>query len=157
MARTIIFEWEGREYPHSPKSADWYWALGIITVAGAIASLLFGNYLFSILIVIAAIVIALHGTKHPPIHRFRVVEHGLAVGDEVYPFEQMISFSVLEDIEGELPPLLSIKNESWLSPHLTIPLDGVDADGVYEYFLHHVDEEAHQHTVTDLMAAWLGF
>ena len=65
--------------------------------------------------------------------------------------------AVLEDTEGEFPPLLSIKTESWLSPHLVIPLEGVDADVVYAYFLQHVDEAEHRHTFTDLVAAWLGF
>ena len=35
MPRSALFEWEGREYDHNPKSADWYWALGIIAVAVA--------------------------------------------------------------------------------------------------------------------------
>jgi len=157
MSREAIFEWEGQEYDHNPKSADWYWALGIVAIAGAIAAALFGSYLIAVLVIIAAITIALHGAKHPPIHRFRVVEHGLVIGEELHPFEKMISFSVLEDIEGELPPLLSIKNDSWFSPHLMIPLEGVEADHVYAYFLHHVDEGKHQHTFTDLVAAWLGF
>ena len=43
-----------REYDHNPKSADWYWVLGIIAVAGAVASILFSNYLLAALIVIAA-------------------------------------------------------------------------------------------------------
>lgn len=157
MTRAALFEWEGQEYDHSPKSGDWYWALGIIAIAATVACILFGNYLFAILIVIATVTIALHSMKHPPIHRFRVVEQGLVIGDELYAFDNMISFSVLEDIENELPPLLSIKNESWLSPHLMIPLEGVDADGVYEYFLHHVQEEKHEHKLSDLLAAWLGF
>jgi hypothetical protein len=157
MARAAIFEWEGREYEHNPKSADWYWALGIVAIAGTVAAVLFSNYLLAILIVIATITVALHGAKHPPLHRFRLVEHGLVIGDEMFPFENMISFSVLEDIEDELPPLLSIKNESWLSPHLMIPLEGVDADSVYTYLLRHVDEDKHNHTFADLVAAWLGF
>ena len=157
MSDTIIAEWEGREYDHSPKSADWYWALGIIAVAGALASVLFGNYLLALLVVIAATALALHAAKVPPVHRFHLVERGLAVGDDLHLFERMVSFSVLEDVEGELPPLLSIKTESWLSPHLVIPLAGVDADAVYAYFLSHVDEDEHKHTFTDLVAAWLGF
>ncbi len=157
MARTVIFEWEGHEYAHNPKSGDWYWALGIVAIAGIVASILFANYLFAVLILIAAVTVALHGTKHPPLHRFRVAEHGLIIGDELHPFDNMISFSVLEDIEGELPPILSIKNESWLSPHLMIPLGGVDADAVYEYFLHHVDEGKHTHSFGDVVAAWIGF
>jgi hypothetical protein len=157
MARKVIFEWEGREYEHNPKSADWYWALGIVAVAGSVASILFANYLLVVLIVVAAVTISLHGTKHPPLHRFRVVEHGLIIGEELFHFEHMVSFSVLEDIDGTFPPLLSIHNDSWLSPHLMVPLEGVDADAVYEYFLHHVDEGKHTHTFTDLVAVWLGF
>jgi len=157
MLRSVLFEWEGREYDHTPKSADWYWALGIIAAAAAIASVLFGNYLLAVLIIVATAALALHAAKIPPVHNFRLVEQGLVIGDELHPFEKMISFSVLEDIEGTLPPLLSVKNRNWLSPHLVIPLEGVDADEVYAYFLQHVDEGEHKHSFSDLVAAWLGF
>jgi hypothetical protein len=157
MSSSVLFEWEGREYDHTPKSADWYWALGIIAAAAAIASVLFGNYLLAVLIIIATASLALHAAKVPPLHRFQLVERGLIIGDDLHPFEKMISFSVFEDVEGTLPPILSVKNESWLSPHLMIPLQGVNADAVYEYFLQHVDEGEHSHTFTDLVAAWLGF
>lgn len=157
MPRPAILEWEGREYNHNPKSADWYWALGIIAVAAAIAAILFGNYLLALLIVIAAASLALHAAKEPPLHRFRLAEEGIVIGNELHRFERMLSFSVLEDVEGELPPMISIKTENWLSPHLIIPLEGVDADLVYAYFLHHVDEDEHKHTFADLVAAWLGF
>jgi len=157
MSDTAILEWEGREYDHNPKSADWYWALGIIAVASTVASVLFGNYLLAVLIVIAAAAFALHAAKEPPLHHFRLVEEGIIIGEELHPFEHMISFTVLEDIEGEFPPMLSIKTDHWLSPHLVIPLAGVDADAVYAYFLKHVDEDEHKHTFSDLVAAWLGF
>ncbi len=157
MTREALLEWEGREYDHNPKSADWYWALGIIAVAGTVASILFGNYLLAILIIIAAGSLALHAAKQPPLHRFRLVEQGVIIGDELHPFERMLSFSVLEDVEGTLPPMISIKTMSWLSPHLIIPLEGVDADMIYAYFLQHVDEGEHEHTFVDLVAAWLGF
>lgn len=157
MPRAAILEWEGREYDHNPKSADWYWALGIIAVAALIAAVLFGNYLLAVLILVAAIALALHAAKQPPLHRFRLVEQGIVIGEELHPFEHMISFSVLEDVEGEFPPMLSIKTKNWLSPHLVIPLQGVDADVVYAYFLQRVDEGEHPHTFADLVAAWLGF
>ncbi|MBU6388421.1 hypothetical protein KGQ72_00880 [Patescibacteria group bacterium] len=157
MSRDALLEWEGREYDHNPKDADWYWALGIIAVAAATAAVLFGSYLLATLVVVAALTLALHAAKQPPLHRFKLVEQGIVIGDELHPFERMISFSVLEDIEGELPPMISIKTESWLSPHLIIPLAGVDVDTIYAYFLRHVDEDEHHHTFTDLVAAWLGF
>ena len=157
MPNTALVEWEGREYDHNPKSADWYWALGIIAVAGTIAAVLFGSYLLAFLVVIAAGALALHSVKRPPLHRFRLVDQGIVIGDELHPFERMLSFSVLEDVEGELPPMISIKTESWLSPHLIIPLEGVDVDRVYAYFLGHVDEGEHTHTFPDVVAGWLGF
>lgn len=157
MPRPAILEWEGREYDHNPKSADWYWALGIAAAAAAIAAAIFGNYLLALLIIISAAALALHAAKESPLHRFRLVEEGIAIGSKLHRFERMLSFSVLEDVEGELPPMISIKTESWLSPHLIIPLEGVDADLVYAYFLHHVDEDEHGHTLADLVAAWLGF
>ena len=150
-------EWEGREYDHVPKSADWYWVLGIIAAAVAIAAILFGNYLLALLVIVAAATISLHAAKEPPVHQFRIVDQGLLIGEEMHPFEHMISFSVLEDVEGELPPLLSIKNETWFSPHLVIPLADVDAEAVYIHFAQHVEEREHTHSLTDLVAAWFGF
>ena len=157
MARTALFEWEGREYDHNPKHADWYWSLGIVAAACAIASLLFGNYLLAVLIVAAAGALALHASKVPPLHRFKLAEDGIVIGEEFHPFERMESFSVLEDVEGEFPPMLSIRTGSWFSPHLIIPLSGVNADDVYAHFLQRVDEAEHRHTVADVVAAWLGF
>lgn len=157
MSRDALLEWTGREYDHVPKSSDWYWALGIVAVAGAVAAILFGSFLGAVLIIIAAAALALHAAKQPPLHRFRLVERGLLIGDELHPFERMVSFSILEDVEDKLPPVISIKNESWLSPHLVIPLEGIDVDVVHNYFLQHVDEDEHHHTFTDLVAAWLGF
>ncbi|HUY05551.1 MAG TPA: hypothetical protein VMV62_02455 [Candidatus Paceibacterota bacterium] len=157
MAANVIAEWEGREYEHDPKSADWYWSLGIITVAGTIASVLFGNILFAILILVAAAAIALHAAQHPPLHRFRLVDTGLMIGDDLFPFDRMLSFSVLQDIEETYPPILSIKTASWHAPHLMIPLEGADEDAVLAHFLDHVEEEEHRHTFADLVAAWLGF
>ena len=157
MARPALFEWHNREYAHNPKSADWYWALGIIAAAAVIASALFGNYLLAVLAVIAALALALHAAKQPPLHTFRSTEQGLLIGEELHPYKAMKSFSMLEHVEGELPPWISIKVDSWLSPHLVIPLEGVDADGVYAHFLAHVEEDEHHHAITDLVATWLGF
>ena len=157
MEQKVLLEWEGTEYDHNPKSSDWYWSIGIVAVAATAASVLFGNYLLAVLIIIAAAVFALHASKRPPVHHFKLVEGGIVIGDEIHPFERMISFSVLEDVKGELPPMLSIKTSSWLSPHLIIPLNGIDADMIYNYFLNHVDEAEHHHTFNDLVAAWLGF
>ncbi len=157
MPQKALFEWEGREYEQRERTPDWYWALGIIALACIAAAVLLGNYLFAVVIVAAAAAIAIHAAKEPPVHRFRVFEDGLAIGEELYHFDRMVSFCVLEDIESESPPLLSVHTEYWLAPHLRIPLVDVDADAVYAHFLTHVDESAHRPTFVDMIASWLGF
>jgi hypothetical protein len=157
MPRTPLFTWKGKEYEHRPKTADWYFAVGIIALSTAVASLLFQNYLLAIVIVLAAIAIMAHAHKAPPIHTFSITEQGLSIDDEVHPYEKMLSFSILEDTEGMLPPVLSIKTSSLLSPHLIIPLIEVSADGVHAIFLERVEEEEHRPSFSDAVAGWLGF
>ena len=157
MTERIVFEWQGHEYDHTDKGADWYWSLGIVAAACTIAALLFQNYLLAVLIIIASATLALRAAKHPPLHTFQVVDNGLIIGNDLHPFEKMHSFSVLEDIEGRLPTLLSIKNDSWLFPHLLVPLEGVDVDAVYVHFLERVHEQPHQHSAPHIIGALLGF
>lgn len=154
---TVVFEWEGQEYEHNPKNADWYWAVGIVATAAVIASILFSNYLLAVLIVTAAVTLGLHAAKHPPTHQFKITDAGLVIDNDLHPYEHMHSFAMLEYIEGDRPPMLSIKTESWFSPHLLLPLNNVDADEMYEYLLVHIDEGEHSHSLSDLVAAWLGF
>lgn len=157
MAREPLLVWEGREYEHRPRSADWYWALGIIAVAGIIAAVLFGNYLLALLILAASVAVGLHAAKEPPLHTFGLHPHGIAIGEEFHPFDRMTSFAILEDVEDEIPPVLSIKTHNWFSPHLVIPLADTDIDLVHAHFLANVDEGEHRPTFVDLVAALLGF
>jgi hypothetical protein len=152
-----LFEWEGQEYERDEKGADWYWAMGIVAAALAIAAILFANYLLALLIVVAAATVALHAAKHPPLHKFMLTDEGLVIDNDLHPYQIMQSFTVFEYIEGDRPPMLSIKMESWLSPHLVVPLEKVDVDAVYAHLLHHVDESAHEHSLADLVAGWLRF
>ncbi len=157
MRPNAAFEWEGVEYEYSEKSADWFWALGIIAVAGAVAAVLFANYLLAVLIVVAAIALALHAAKKPPVHKFSLTGEGLVIGNELHPYERMRSFSILEYVEGDRPPVLSLKTEHWLAPHLLIPLNEVDADALYAFLLERVDEGEHPPTFADIIARWIGF
>ncbi len=156
MARTVLATWNAKERDHNPKSADWYWALGILAAASFVVAILFGNLLIALLILTATTAIALHSAKHPPVHKFTITEEGLYIGEDLHPFERMLSFSTLEDIEGIAPPVLSIKTESVFAPHLVIPLVDVDMDHVYNIFVERVDEGKHHHSLSDLAAHWLG-
>lgn len=149
MARQPIFEWQAHEYAFEEKSADWYWALGIIAVAGFIACVLFGNLILGLVVVAAAGAIGLQAAKHPRIHRFAITDDGILIDNNLYPYSNMLHFSVLEYPDPTLPPSLSIKTKSLLSPHLLIPIDGPDPLDVYEYVLNHLPDGKHEESVID--------
>jgi len=151
MPRPPIFEWQAKEYEFQEKSADWYWALGIIATAAIIAAILFGNVLLALVIVAAAVAIALQAAKRSKFHRFAITEQGLEIGARLYPYDTMLHFSVLEYPDNDVPPALSIKTRSLLSPHLLVPLVDVDPDEVYEYLSIHLAEGNHETSVIDRM------
>ncbi len=149
MPRPPIFVWEGSDYTFAKKSADWYWVLGILAVGAIVASILFKNILLALVIFAAAMATALQAAKEPRMHRFQITEQGLMIGDRLYPYDTMLHFSVLEYPDQDLPPALSIKTRSLLSPHLLVPLSGVDPDAVYEYVSLHLEEDHHETSVID--------
>ena len=148
MARPI-FEWQGKEYTFEEKSADWYWALGIIAIAIIVACVLFNNIILALVVGVGAITIALHAAKHPRIHRFQIMEDGIVIDTNMYPYENMLHFSVLEYADPTWPPSLSIKMRSLLVPHLLIPIVGHDPLEVYEYISNHLPEGRHDESVID--------
>ena len=146
-----FFTWEGTEYRFEDKAPDWYWALGIIATAVAIAAILFNNILLALLVVVAAGSVAVHAAKHPRIHRFAITDDGISIDSNFYAFKDMLSFSVLEYADETLPPSLSIKTKHFLAPHLLIPLVGQDPIAVFEYMDQHLPEGRHEHSPIDRM------
>ncbi len=149
MARKALYEWEGSEYRFEEKSADWYWALGIFATAAGISSILFGNVILALVIFAAAVSIAAAAAKAPHTHRFMILEDGVAVDNDFYPFENMLHFSVLEYADEALPPSLSIKTKHFLTPHLLIPIIGHDPVEIYEYLALHLEEGNHHESPID--------
>ena len=149
MNPTPVFEWEGREYRFEEKSADWYWALGILATAAAIAAVLLGNVLLALVIAAATTSIALVASHSPRMHRFGIYEEGIVIDDMLYPYESMLHFSVLEYADETLPPSLSIKTRHVFAPHLLIPIVGHDPVEVYEYISLHLPEGRHDESILD--------
>ena len=143
-------------YDHTePKSADWYWALGIIAVAGAATSFILGNILFAILILVGALSLSLHAAR--PRQKITVLlnHKGLALNETLYPYESLESFWVEE--EGGSIPKLFLKSGHALTPQLMVFLEDIAPEDVREYLLEHLEEEEMTEPFTQKIAEFLGF
>ena len=145
MRETVHYEWEGKRIEHGERTSDWYWALAIIAVASIVVSLLFNNILLALVILTGVSALILETRRAPRIHRFAISDAGVYIDDTLYPYERILSFSILEYIYPSIPPPLSIKKKYLLYSHLVIPVLEHDPEEVYEYLEQHL-EEGHHHT-----------
>ena len=148
------FRWHTHDYTE-PKSADWYWALGIIAVAGAATSFILGNVLFAILILIGALSLSLHAAR--PHREIAVLlnHKGLALNETLYPYESLESFWV-EGGNGSIPKLF-VKPRHAFTPQLVMSFEDIAPEDIREYLLEHLEEEEMTEPFTQKIAEFLGF
>lgn len=138
MPPAHTLRWSAYEHAHVERSADWFWALGIVAVCGALVSILFHDTLFALLILVAATTLALLARTPPLLVEFELSERGIKVGDTMHRYEEVISFWV-ED-HGVERPLLLVDTTKFMAPNLIIPIEHIDPHIVREYLRKRTDE-----------------
>lgn len=132
--------WQAYEYAHREKSSDWFWALGIIAVGGAIAAIFLHNLLFALVILIAAVAIGLFAAREPDLVTFEISRRGVRIDDTLYPYQNLEGFWIA-DFSLEHIPRLLLKSKKMLAPILVIPLEDVEPEDVYAALLYFLPEE----------------
>ncbi len=132
MEPTNTLSWRAQEHHHIERGSDWYWALGIIAVSTAATAVLFSNFLFALLIVVAAPTLGMVVGRKPPEVDFELSEQGLVIDDEFYAYNHMFAFWIEND--GEKATLL-IDTPRFMTPDLVIPLEDVDPQVVREILI----------------------
>ncbi len=148
--------WHAPEYVFRERTPDWFWALGILAAAIAITSLLFGNILFSFIVVIGAFALALHAARKPNIVRIEIHERGIAVGRDLYPYRSLHSFWI--DDEHHEGARLVLKSERAFAPLVSLPFGAeTDIEAVKTHLKKHLKEEIHEESLTNRLIDRLGF
>lgn len=155
VARQAI-SWKGHEYLHFKKTTDWYWALGLIAVAGAMAALVFSNILFAILILVLAFVLAIFAAREPEEVSFTISQRGVRIDDTLHPFQTIEAFGI-EEMSPEHIPQLILKSKKHLVPNIVIPLEHVSANEIHDFLHNYLPEEELVEPLTHKVMEWLGF
>ena len=140
MAIESLISWNAPSHVHTTKSPDWYWTVGIITLALAIVCFIFGQAIAGIFIIVAVLTLVLHGSKPPKIIRCEINDRGVIVDDTLYPFLALESFWI--DHDGE-PVKLLIKSRKVFMPLIVVLIEGVDREKVREVLLRYIAETQH--------------
>lgn len=152
--------WTALEYEEKDRSPDWFWALGIIVVTSAIASIIFGNYFFAVLLILSGLLLGFFAIKKPDVVSYELNVNGLKIRNRLYPYENIKSFWVQLGTtrETNLKPILFIHSERAFMPILSIPIMAEMAEDIHSIMLSQniVEVEMKEHPSEKIMEV-LGF
>jgi hypothetical protein len=134
-----VLRWSAYEHEHVERAADWYWALGIVTVSVVIISILLHDALFAVIAVLAACTIILLSRRPPQIVEFEVSDRGIRTGHTLHRYNEIISFWVEDEI-GDRAVLL-IDTVKWSAPNLIIPIEHIEPRLVRAYLQERATEK----------------
>ena len=149
------FNWQTLEFQYQEKNGDWFWALGIIAVAGAAAAFLLNNILFGILILIGSFVIAIYGSQRPKLIAFSITDRGIRVGRKLYPFQNLKSFWIEDRFEGR--PVLLLQETGTFTPLISVPIENEAPEEIRLFLLERLSEEEHDISLSERIMEMFGF
>ncbi|MDO8728927.1 MAG: hypothetical protein Q7K26_03460 [bacterium] len=148
-------EWDAHEYEHKERSSDWFWAVGILSISIAIASVIFGNIIFGILVLLSAFTLSIFASRPPSILHVTIDEKSVTRGKVRYPYHTLQSFWI--DTEHPHKKII-LRSEKLLMPLIIVPLgDDIDESELHEHLSRFLSEEFHSLPFIERLLEYLGF
>lgn len=147
--------WQVNTHEHKERSADWYWTLGLLVLAGAGLAVFFGNILFAVILLLAGGCIGYLSARGPREHAVAMSQKGVTLDGTLYPYKNIDSFWVDETLAGG--PKLLVSTKGVLHPQLVIPLlSAPRATAVRQYLRRFIQEEEQMPHVGEHLAEIFG-
>lgn len=154
MATEALITWTAPTHIYTEKKTDWYWSVGIITLALAAVAFIFGNVITGIFVIVAAVALVLHASKPAEIVTYEINDRGIIADKVLYPFLTLESFWIPHD---EFPPKLILKSRKMFMPYIVIYIDEVDPEKVREVMLTYIAETMHREPILKHILERFGF
>jgi hypothetical protein len=135
----IQHQWIVREYDQHDRGVLWH--VGMITVGIILVlyGLIFNNFLFSLIIILFAIILFLQSYQTPPEVQFAITDTGIVVGNKLYTFSEFEQFYIVYN-----PPqvkMLFLDTKSPFRPLLRVPLQDMNPVAVRHTLREYLNED----------------
>ena len=148
-------EWDAHIYEHKERSSDWFWAVGIIVVSLAIVSIILGNIIFGILIIIAAFSLSLFINRPPEVIHIIIDENGVTRSNVRYPYDSLHSFWIDEDHPHKK---IILRSKKMMMPLIIVPLgNDSDAEKIRDILIQKMEEQYYSLPFVEKVLEYLGF
>lgn len=144
--------WSIPDYRQPARSRNWYIAAGIIVFICLFFSffsfdswhLIFlgvsSNFLFALIIVIAAMIMILNSAQPATMINFELGPEGVKLGPNFYDYDLFKNFSVLYKPKQSIKTLY-LEFKSTMRPRISVPLRRMDALTVHNFLTRYLDED----------------
>ena len=150
---SLYISWTAPEFIRYEKSRGWFIAIGIFGSLLIIAALFMKNYLFVLIIVLAAFLIYVQGARHPRKIKFVISDHGIEIDEKEYLWNEFKSFWIFEEPDK----ILSLLTKKITQPHLPIPLGDQRAEDIKKILSRFIPERKQEETISDIIARKMKF
>lgn len=149
-----LFKWNTLEYKDKKRSVDWYWAVGIITIAIIAIAIFLQNFLFAVLILISVLTLMLFVIKIPRVIECTVSERGVVLDKYLHPYSELEAFWVNS---SESDPKLILKSKKQILPLTVINIEEVDPRDLRVFMLNFLEEKEMSEPLPHKIMDFLGF
>lgn len=154
MATEALISWNAPTHLHVEKRSDWYWAVGIITLAIAAVCFMFSEVITGIFVIAAAFTLVIHASKPPEIIYHEINDRGIITKNTLYPFVSLESFWIPHDHNQNK---IILKSRKFFMPLIVLYIDEVDPEAIREVLLKYIGETEHREPLLKGILEWLGF
>ncbi len=114
-----LFEWTFPEYEKVVRGRLWYFIMGGLGLVFVAYGMFTGNFLFSLIIALFAIILFVQQHQEPHTIPFAITDLGVIIGNRFYPYSELEGFYIIYE-----PPVktLFFETKNFIRPLMRVPL-----------------------------------
>lgn len=153
----VLHRWTIHEYYQFERATPWYIVMILAGLFFVSYGLIAGNFLFSLIIILFAVIIFLQSHQDPPAIPFQITKLGIIISNRFYTYSELDGFYIIYE-----PPhvkTLYIETQSFFRPLIRIPLYDENPVEIrhtlQNYLVEDLDKE--EEPISDKIARGWGF
>ena len=124
-----LHTWIVPEYVVHERSKAWYITMSAVAFLLVIYCIFTSNFLFAVIIIIAALIIIIHDGQKPAKVKIVITDIGVIIGRNFYAYDELKNFAVVDKSQFNVKNLY-FEQKNALKQRLSIPLDGINPDDI---------------------------
>ena len=155
----VLYQWQAPEFSYTQKPVGWYIGIFVFFIALSILAYFFigaglQKWITIGLLIVMAIALSVWANRKPKILSYSITNHGIAVNNKRYYFDDFKAFYGYMDYNQ---PTLDLVPSKRFGTLVSLPLATPESDDIQETIAHMVPEIEHKEDLIDRVARRMRF